>query len=1029
MPRRKNAYLSDGSDSDASVSGGSASEYDSQEDQDSRAERRLFEHKGAKRRKTGRSGKEDNWEGIFGEEEEESRGGRGDIGGRGGGRGRGRGGSSRTDWTKAPAFVSTTTTETPAGENDLDDAGDEDAANGSSDDDDNDGSSSNGSSDSHGETRPPSPRVREEEDEEDDQPRRGMGLGFQRAAAPAAAAEQIEPPKIGGRGGIGSSSRGGKAGIGSSSREPVASSSTSGYDTPEGGLGSSSAPTNPIDDDDAPRHPSMPAAFGRPPPSLTASSGTHHAQRSFKARAPSPSTTAAAPLDLTAHERAHFSKIQGSWAAQLLAKQGWQAGKGLGAQEDGRAVPIEVGKVFRGQGIQSGMRTEDSKREARRQAIREGRPVSDESEDEQPKKKGHKGKGPKAPKEKKEPQEQGWKKQKKVKVKVEHKTYEQLLAEAGDAAAGTGVGLVLDARGGELKEVQSLSSLSLSTWTPTSDAARLPELRHNLRLILDVAKGDVDALAREGKAVNERRRWALREEQISRAKVEETEKRASRLRQIQSLVETISTLATEQAASPTPSLAPLAESFNSLVNDYSDEYKLLGLDDVVVGAIGQILRDAFAEWQPFDVSADILLSSLKTWRKAYNLPKSDEDDALALAVNGEGIEGQKQKQQNGDRVMTAWESLLWSLWLPKVRSSINNDWDPSRPNAAVHLLESWEPILPPFIRDNVLDQLVLPKVKTAVEQWDPKKAKLSGTAEKSSLASIVFPWLPLLAGRVEEVMELAKRRIRSVLHRWVPKDGVPEELIRWKKDVYSSSEWDKLMLQFVLTKLGTCLRDDFSVNPRKQDMVPLEEWVMPWHKLLRASMFAQLLEAEFFPKWLDILYIWLVQPAYKPNEVAAWFTWWKERFPQAVLDIRGIAHGFESGIRLMEEAVNLGPEAPSKLQKPVFQPLPPKSSSSKSSKSSRSGTSAPKPGPGAAPPGEITFRALAEEYATQNDLIFLPLGRSHATTGKPLFKVSKGVDGRGGVTVYVGDNAVFALGEGGEWRAVSLEDMVKRAQA
>jgi tuftelin-interacting protein 11 len=47
----------------------------------------------------------------------------------------------------------------------------------------------------------------------------------------------------------------------------------------------------------------------------------------------------------------------------------------------------------------------------------------------------------------------------------------------------------------------------------------------------------------------------------------------------------------------------------------------------------------------------------------------------------------------------------------------------------------------------------------------------------------VFPWLPLLGERIEDVLDGAKRRIRSVLRNWVVKDGVPEELSRWRKDV------------------------------------------------------------------------------------------------------------------------------------------------------------------------------------------------------------------------------------------------------
>ena len=149
--------------------------------------------------------------------------------------------------------------------------------------------------------------------------------------------------------------------------------------------------------------------------------------------------------------------------------------------------------------------------------------------------------------------------------------------------------------------------------------------------------------------------------------------------------------------------------------------------------------------------------------------------------------------------MTAWESLLWSLWLPKVRSAIkyglsnkfishkanyvgSNDWHAGAPQAAVHLLESWESILPAFIRENVLDQLILPKVKKCVDEWDRPSQRTAG----SSLAGIIFPWLPLLGERVEEILEGGKRRIRSLMRNWVVRDGVPDELARWKKDVRRS---------------------------------------------------------------------------------------------------------------------------------------------------------------------------------------------------------------------------------------------------
>ena len=1009
MARRKNGFLSDGSDdSNASDQEGSDEGYNSQEDGDSRAERALFEHNGRKRRRMGAGrGKDSAWEGIFGEDEDSGR-----AGGRGLGAKGGRGGKSarggRTDWTKyvapfvahraeadecrAPTFVSNSAKQGEEGapvdeEEDVDVDEDED-------------------SDDEQESKPPSPRVREDDYDEPSTSARTF----------REPEETSTKPKKGGRAGIGAAGRGG-GGIGSSSAPrtgmpsfaaasasaPESGESTPSASSPHPGLGSRDAPSVPMEETTPAQTAPPKSSFGRPPSSLTepsASSTSTRPRQSFLAR-PAPST-AATTAPLTAHEKAHFSSISNSFGARLLAKQGWQAGKGLGVAEDGRAVPIAAGVHLRGAGIAKGVRTEDSKREARRN----GEKFSDDEEEEERAKRRGKGKkagpGPSG-QQRQEPKEDSWKKQKKVKVRVEHKTYEQLVAEAADGAPG--VGLVLDARGGDLKEVHSMSNLSLSSWTPTSDATQLPELRHNLRLIVDIAKGDVEALAREGKSVNERRKWAVREEQLARQKIDETEKRIGRLTKVQELVKTISILASEQSTKEHPSLSTLADSFNALLDDYSTEYASEQLDEVVVGAIAQVMRRSFADWEPFDPSSDILLSSLKAWKRAYNLPTAESNGA-----NGHG-------SSDENRQMTAWESVLWNLWLPKVRSTINNDWDALHPRAAIHLIESWEPILPAFIRDNILDQLILPKVRKAVDEWDTKRQTVS-------LYKIVWPWFSVLGERMDEILEASKRRIRSVLRHWVVKDGIPKELSRWKKDIYSSSEWDKLVIQYIIPKLGVCLREDFKINPANQDMKPFE-WVMPWHELVRGSMMAHLLDVEFFPKWLDTLYLWLVHPGYKPDEVANWFLWWKSQFPEQVRDHDSTQYAFKQALDLMNQAVELGSEAPQRLRKPVFRPLPPRRSSKTTSKTkSKASTPVPRQQPEQA---DITFRSLAEEFAAQNDLIFLPLGRSDSRTGKPLFKVSRGVDGRKGVTVYVGESAVFAQADDGEFRAISLESMVNRA--
>lgn len=87
--------------------------------------------------------------------------------------------------------------------------------------------------------------------------------------------------------------------------------------------------------------------------------------------------------------------------------------------------------------------------------------------------------------------------------------------------------------------------------------------------------------------------------------------------------------------------------------------------------------------------------------------------------------------------------------------------------------------------------------------------------------------------------------------------------------VYTSEEWDDLMLRYVVPQLATTLRDKFIINPRQQNLEQLER-VTTWFPLLRSSIADQLLETEFSPKWLDALYTWLTgEPNYE--QVTEWY--------------------------------------------------------------------------------------------------------------------------------------------------------------
>ena len=73
----------------------------------------------------------------------------------------------------------------------------------------------------------------------------------------------------------------------------------------------------------------------------------------------------------------------------------------------------------------------------------------------------------------------------------------------------------------------SLADISLNTWSPSNDPTRIPEVRHNVRLIVDACKSDLDGLAREARSLQERNKFAAMEEVRLCKKVDDEAQRKS----------------------------------------------------------------------------------------------------------------------------------------------------------------------------------------------------------------------------------------------------------------------------------------------------------------------------------------------------------------------------------------------------------------------------------------------------------------------------------------------------------------------
>ena len=206
-------------------------------------------------------------------------------------------------------------------------------------------------------------------------------------------------------------------------------------------------------------------------------------------------------------------------------------------------------------------------------------------------------------------------------------------------------------------------------------------------------------------------------------------------------------------------------------------------------------------------------------------------------------------------------------------------------------------------------------------------------------------------------------------------------------------------------------------------MEPLQLFFL-WVSTIRPSILGQLFEIEFFPKWLDTLYTWLTQPNPSFEEIVQWYSFWKGHFPEVIVNTVGAQVGFSDGLKLMNKAIELGPDRVTKLPRPERK----RSSESSANSAAAKAKEASRLRPSRAQ--EITFRSIVEEYISEHSLFFMPAGQVEEKSRLPFFRISRTVEGKGGFLVYLLDDAVWAKDVSGgsdEYRPCSLKDIVLRA--
>jgi tuftelin-interacting protein 11 len=179
----------------------------------------------------------------------------------------------------------------------------------------------------------------------------------------------------------------------------------------------------------------------------------------------------------------------------------------------------------------------------------------------------------------------------------------------------------------------------------------------------------------------------------------------------------------------------------------------------------------------------------------------------------------------------------------------------------IDLLERWEPHLPQWILDNILDQLIYSKLYHEVDEWNP-------LTDSIPIHSWLHPWLPLMQDRLEPLYQPIRTKLGQALQNWQPSDSSAKAVLLPWKNVFKQGTWDAFMNKHIVPKLVSIMQQ-FVIDPRQQVLgrklilfkrsgyliyfhLDPWNWFIAWHDMVPLSSMIAILEKTFFPKWLQV---------------------------------------------------------------------------------------------------------------------------------------------------------------------------------
>jgi tuftelin-interacting protein 11 len=680
-----------------------------------------------------------------------------------------------------------------------------------------------------------------------------------------------------------------------------------------------------------------------------------------------------------------------SFAARMMAKMGYKEGQGLGKDSQGRSGVIDV--QLRPQRIGLGAvkeKTKQERDEERRQAALRGEILEDSEEEKKrrhykPKTSGTDS-GTSTPKRRQKPKYQS-------------------LPELQRAAPGLHIPEaftpILDMTGPGQRLLTSTSGLL--TPTTGTESTEMVEAKKLARR----AQNDLGSFVEEWKNLEERKAWLEMEILQKQQAIDEQRILSNQMCLVASTVKGLTQPVMDGQWDPVIKILREVDDLRVTGNDE--------LSSIAIAAIHPFFRQSIEGWQPLEdpkltgVASDGFAPALDSIRELLGI--------RSTKTNGSSLTPRDPSVVNGSHNLrghktTPYESLMYTIWFPKVRSAITNSWDVHDPAPLQALLEIWEGLLPDSIRSQILNQLIVRKLDDAVAEWNPKRKR------HVSLPHLwLFPWLQYLEAHHSDpksstgLVSDVKRKFRQLIDAWDFRRGVVPGLEQWRSVLRAgySDHWTPLIVNHVLPNLARFLRMNFQVAPQDQEpFMPYLRGALEWLDILGPKMMGELMVEEMFPIWHDVLHQWLTLDGVNYLEIRDWLAFWQSIIPDDINAVPAVKAEWKRGDDLINQALDLGLRAKTELPAPTRRRV-----SKETPKTATPTMAVPEV-------DEVRFRRQVEDWCMSHELQFIPEKGTLEANG-PVYRVTAAPIGKGGVLIYLRGDDIYAQIKRGVWSYLGKE--------